>query len=528
MPLPSVPELPLHMRILVAASLALLQSARVAPAQTTSPRLGTIDFPTSGSAAAQPFFVRGILYLHSFEYDSAAKSFREAQRIDPRFAMAYWGEAMTYTHPVWNQQDVAAARTALSHLAASPEERRAAAATERERRWLDAVELLYGVGSKAKRDTLFAAAMERLAADFPGDREAQAFHALALLGLNQGVRDVPTYMRAAAISQEILRANPDHPGAAHYVIHAYDDPPHATLGLPAARSYSKIAPSAGHAQHMTSHIFIALGMWDDVIQANEVALAQTQNRSGHYGSWLAYAYLQQGRVSKALDVLRRMREASAGQGVPAAAQMFAALVIDGEAARPPVAGIASDSAAMPAAARAWVLYANAYAALAPGRTTLAADRVRALAANGLQGRETGELSGAALTIADYEIRALAEYRSANLDAALQLLRDAAALDEGHPYEFGPPLPAKPPRELLGELLLREHRPSDAKREFELALARAPGRLHSLLGLARASSAAGDSAAAERAYSELRRNLTNADADFPLLEEIRGSGRGKAR
>jgi predicted Zn-dependent protease len=158
----------------------------------------------------------------------------------------------------------------------------------------------------------------------------------------------------------------------------------------------------------------------------------------------------------------------------------------------------------------------------------AADRVRALVADGLQVRETGGAVGPVSTIADYEIRALAEYRSANLDAALQLLRDAAALDEGHPYEFGPPLPAKPPRELLGELLLREHRPADAKREFELALARTPGRLRSLLGLARASSAVGDSATAERAYGELRRNLANADADFPLLEEIKGSGRGKAR
>ena len=147
-------------------------------------QLGTITFPTSAPAAAQTPFIRGVLFLHSFEYESAAQAFREAQGAAPGFAMAYWGEAMTYTHPVWNEQDVARARAVLGRLGATPAVRRAKAPTDREKMYLDAVEALYGEGSKPRRDTLYANAIERLATAFPQDDEAQSFHALALLGLN--------------------------------------------------------------------------------------------------------------------------------------------------------------------------------------------------------------------------------------------------------------------------------------------------------------------------------------------------------
>ncbi len=143
---------------------------------------------------------------------------------------------------------MAKARDALTRLAPTAAARRAKAGTAREQMLMDAIEQLYGAGSKPKRDTLYARVMERLAAAYPDDDEAQSFYALALLGLNQGVRDTPTYMRAGAIAQEVLRRNPDHPGGAHYTIHAFDDPIHAPLGLRAARLYSKIAPNAPHAR----------------------------------------------------------------------------------------------------------------------------------------------------------------------------------------------------------------------------------------------------------------------------------------
>ncbi|MEJ2320678.1 MAG: hypothetical protein P8Y21_15245, partial [Gemmatimonadales bacterium] len=176
--------------------------------------LGSLYFPTSGNVEAQDDFLRGVLLMHSFEYDRAADAFRKAQEIDPGFAMAYWGEAMTHTHPVWNQKDAAAAREVLQRLAPTAEARLAKAPTDREKGYLAAVEVLYGEGDKPALDTLYAAEMERLAAAYPNDLEAQVFYALALLGLSQGDRDVPTYMEAGAIALAAFGENPDHPGAA--------------------------------------------------------------------------------------------------------------------------------------------------------------------------------------------------------------------------------------------------------------------------------------------------------------------------
>jgi hypothetical protein len=234
--------------------------------------LGDVTFPNSGAPAAQESFLTGLAQLHNFEYASAAEQFRKAQQLDPAFAMAYWGEAMTYTHPVWMEQDRDAARTALARLGATPEARVAQAKTRREQDYLRAVDILYGDGEKHARDFAYANAMAGLYRSYPDDPDAAAFFALSLLGTAHAGRDFTIYMRAASIVEPVFRDHPNHPGAAHYLIHAYDDPVHAPLGLRAARAYAKIAPSAGHAQHMTSHIFVALGMWDDVVAANEAAV----------------------------------------------------------------------------------------------------------------------------------------------------------------------------------------------------------------------------------------------------------------
>ncbi len=281
------------------AVLALPQAGKPASQPLTHvDGLGSISFPNSGGAAAQAPFIRGVLLLHSFEYDTAAEAFRQAQTADPGFALAYWGEAMTYNHPLWQQQNREAALKALARLAPSADARAAKAPNDRERQYLGAVETLYGTGSKHDRDQAYMRAMARLSDTYPEDMEARAFYALSILGSRDGVRDFATYMRAAATVQPVLDANPDHPGAAHYLIHSFDDPVHAPLGLPAARKYSSIAPGAAHAQHMTSHIFLAMGMWDDVVKANvrasEVQDAEAVKRGGrpgvcgHYTSWLQY------------------------------------------------------------------------------------------------------------------------------------------------------------------------------------------------------------------------------------------------
>ena len=204
--------------------------------------LGSLSFPHSGNDAAHGPFLRGVLLLHSFEYETSAEAFREAQEADPQFALAYWGEAMTYNHPLWRQKDEEAAEAVLSRLAPNAKERRAKAGAEREGMYLDAVEALYAEGTKAEQDRAYMEAMRRLHDAYPDDQEAQAFYALSILGSTNGSRDFATYMKASAMAQPVHDRNPSHPGAVHYMIHSFDDPVHAPLGLPAARAYSQIAP----------------------------------------------------------------------------------------------------------------------------------------------------------------------------------------------------------------------------------------------------------------------------------------------
>ena len=227
-----------------------------------------VELRYSGRPAA---FLRGLALLHNFEYPRAIDAFRQAQAADPGFAMAYWGEAMAHNHPVWFEQDAEQARAVLARLGATRAERLAKAKTERERAYLDAVETLYGEGSKEQRDFAYSGAMERLARAYPSDVDAAAFHALSLLGLAHKGRDFGLYMRAAAVLEELYPANQRHPGVLHYLIHSYDDPAHAPLGLRAAERYGAVAPDAPHALHMTSHIFLALGDWNRTIAANEAA-----------------------------------------------------------------------------------------------------------------------------------------------------------------------------------------------------------------------------------------------------------------
>ena len=281
--------------------------------------LGKISFPTSGFQEAQPWFLRGVLLLHNFQYHDAKEAFRKSQTIDPDFAMAYWGEAMTENHTMWIEQDVEKARAILNRLGPTPEARLTKAPTKREKMYLGAIETLYGAGDKQSRDVAYAEAMRQLAETFPDDLEASAFYALAILGTAQGERNFRTYMKAAAIAEEVFQKNPQHPGAVHYLIHSYDDPIHAPLGLRPARTYAAIAPAASHAQHMPSHIFMALGMWKEVVRANEASWAASKARSQQKGlgndtppfhalHWLEYAYLQQGRFDDAKRLVKLIEE----------------------------------------------------------------------------------------------------------------------------------------------------------------------------------------------------------------------------
>ncbi|MEA3081170.1 MAG: hypothetical protein QOD54_838, partial [Sphingomonadales bacterium] len=279
-------------------------------------RLGEIVFPNSGNKAAQAPFLRGVKLLHSFEYVDAVDSFQEAQKADPGFALAYWGEAMAHNYTLWSEQHTDRARAIMMKLRPTPVARAAKAKAPREKMYMAAVEALYGPGTKFERDGLYADRMDALAKAYPRDVEAQAFDALATLGRSHGTRNEANYLKSGAILERLFPTHRNHPGVVHYMIHSYDDPAHARLGLKAARLYDKIAPESPHALHMTSHIFLALGMWPETIAANQRAQRRAMEMMpahadrmgcGHGANWLVYAKLQAGEDPAAdIDRCRRV------------------------------------------------------------------------------------------------------------------------------------------------------------------------------------------------------------------------------
>lgn len=499
--------------------------------------LGHINFPNSGAAAAQPPFLRGVLLLHNFEYDDAAAAFREAQQADKDFALAYWGEAMTYNHPLWFQQDRPAALAVLARLAPTAEERLAKAPTEREKSFLNAVEILYGNGSKEERDFAYAEAMRRMYEQFPDDAEAACFYALALLGTCHQGRDFATYMKAAGIVEEVFARQPQHPGAAHYLIHSYDDPIHAPLGLRPARVYAKIAKAAPHAQHMPSHIFLALGMWDEVAASNEDSWASSEaqvqrhhlpieKRGYHALSWLHYAYLQQGRYADARRLLDQMTadhlKSGSGRTRWHLAMMQAAYLV--ETGRWPEIDRGFDPAGAGVTAVSSTYYVEGLSALATD-SLAAAQEIAASLADWIQTEspqwEQGERQTAEIILA--ELQGMVLWAAGTTDSALALLSAAASQEDALPFDFGPPVPVKPVHELLGEIYLKAGQPQAALEHFQKSLNRAPGRAHALLGLAEAAHATGKDQLSQQTYEQLDKVWHRADpAVRRILEEARAA------
>ena len=449
--------------------------------------LGSLSFSSSVNDTAREPFLRGVLLLHSFEFEPAAEAFLEAQRADPDFALAYWGEAMSYNHPLWRQKDIEAARSALERLAPTTEARREKAGSEREGLYLDAVEALYAEGSKEQQDLAYMDAMQHLHTSYPEDDEARSFFSLAILGSRNGSRDFATYMKAAAMAQPVFDRNPDHPGAAHYIIHSFDDPVHAPLGLPAARAYADIAPNAAHAQHMTTHIFVAMGMWEDVVsgnirasgtQDNQIAARDRRpNLCGHYSSWLHYGHLMLAQSAEAEALMdachKRMAEEPDDEERSYFLSMRARHLLDTEdwelASRWTLDPPSDDDALLS------YDFANAFAALRQSD----AEPARLLLAGDLEADSPdGELHIA-------ELRGLVAIAEGRTEAGLEMLRQAASDEDALPFAFGPPRVLKPTFELLGEELLRLGHSEEATKAFRRANERNPGRTLSVRGLEQA-------------------------------------------
>ena len=470
-------------------------------------QLGVVHFANSGAHRAQPAFQRGLLLLHSFEYSAARREFKKAENLDPLFAMAVWGEALTYNHTLWHEQDTAAARAALARLGSTPEERIARGRTARERDYLASLEKLYGPGDKAERDAAYSAALGDLSRRYPKDLDARALYSLSLLGLSRK-RDVRIYMLAAAEAEAVYEIDKRHPGALHYLIHAYDDPVHAPLGLRAARLYAQVAPAASHAQHMTSHIFFALGLWDDAIASNEASLRVAQSQGEHaYHSllWLEYAYLQKDQRAAAESLVQSVtHDVTSGptkENRLRAAFSRATWLVETRGAPGADAFQTLDSSGIPSIgyfavhdfARGLVAagsgdVAGARAALAQLSARINSARVDAVDENRnwFDALSENELAQArALATA---LDGAVEFAEGQPAPGIARVREAIAATAQVEFEYGPPWSAKPFEELLGELLLADGQRAEAAAAFQRVLVTYPNRRLALQGLAAARGA----------------------------------------
>ena len=475
-------------------------------------QLGELNFPTSGSAEAQEHFLRGVKYLHNFGFEDAAEAFQAAAKVEPGFALAYWGEALSHNHPLQPARDLETPRNALARLGSSPAERAAKAPTPREAGLLAAVEILYGEGEDAERASAYAEAMGRLAAHYPGDEEIQAFYAVALLGTVRhlgvswgaestfGVR-----MKAGAIAQEVFRKHPNHPGAAHYIIHAFDDPVHAPLALTAAQRYAAIAPDVAHALHMPSHIFIQHGMWAEVVASNEAsyhaAFAKWPQRDSfsetqHYFNdvyiwhaldWGQYGALQQAdwtKAKQAIELLRPVAEKSTVQRVKeGVGEMTARAIVESEQ---------WEQLPFSSALTAHELMATGMSAVRMGDVAIAQQaeaKLRAMEQEEPPSRSTHRQQ--ALTIMRLEVAALVRLAQGQGDEAIALMDEAVTIAHRLGLPNGAAIPIKPAHELYGEILLALDQPQKALTQFETSLQRTPNRRLSLRGLARAAAKSAD-------------------------------------
>lgn len=520
----------------VAATVAAV-SLSVAPLAAAQSALGTVHFPNSGSEEAQEAFQRGVAALHSFWYEEAAEAFRNAQEIDPDFALAYWGEAVSHNHPLWSEQDISAAREVLGRFGASRAERRSKTPTERERMYMDTVEILYGPGDKYERDQLYHEALQRLAEAHPEDNEAQAFYALSYLGLvRRGEPGFHRQMKAGAIVSKLFQEEPNHPGAAHYVIHSFDDPEHAPLALEAANRYAEIAPEAHHAQHMPSHIFVQHGMWRRVSKSNRIAYdasakwVERKNlsitkRDYHSLEWKAYADLQRGVWSASRDAIGVVEKAAEEVDDLRLRRIAASMT-----ARHAIETGRFDGIELPDEASVDTSRYNSTANLlmaAGMKAAAASDPAGAKRAAELLGKladarveEGQQYQADSVRIMEHEVLALAAQADGDMDAAIEHAGMAAGIEETQDPPSGPTYPMKPSHELYGEILLAAGKAEKARAQFEESLTRTPNRTASLLGLARAADALGDADAADRAYSTLATFLVEADKDVAFLDEVR--------
>jgi tetratricopeptide (TPR) repeat protein len=498
----------------------------------TAGDLGQVHFAISCDTAVRADFDRAVALLHSFGYELSRDAFAGIAKRDPKCGMAWWGVAMTYYHPLW---PAPTPEEAAAGAEAARKAKAAGAATERERGYIDAIAAFYADIDEtphAARAGAYRERMEALAQGNPSDSEARIFLALALLGTAPANdASFAQQRRAGEILNAELARQPQHPGIVHYIIHSFDYPELAELALPAARVYAEIAPASPHAQHMPSHIFTRLGLWQESIRSNLDSEASAnaiaaKKRPGslsmdalHALDYLEYAYLQTGQIEAAKEVMARATRAAALE--PSFASGYAVAAIPArfvleQRAWKEAAALVAPEATLPwdrfPYALALTPFARAIGAARLGDATSASSAVDAiasireqLAAKPIAGPYDWTRQVEAMELAARAWLAHAQRRD---EEAVDLARRAADLQDRvgkHPVTPGELLPA---RELLADLLVELGRPAEALAEYEAALAANPGRLNSLRGAAVAAAKAGESSKARDFDATIASQLVN--------------------
>lgn len=512
-----------------AISFALPASVPAAPPD----QLGRVRFPTSCAAEVQTTMEKGVALMHSFQYQEAKNAFAEAATQDPKCAMAYWGKAMVLYRQIWDFPQADAMKEGRGYI---EQAQKLDADTTREREYIAAAAVFFKDDSKLsheERVKAYSEAMEKLHAQQPSDVDAGAFYALTFITL-AGLQEkgtVTDLKKAIAILEPLFREAPDHPGVAHYLIHATDWPGLAPQGLAAARSYAKIAPDSPHALHMPSHIFSRLGLWQESIDSNSAAAASAKrsiemhHAAYHYQThpmdFLTYAYLQSGQEAKARQVAAEfMMVHGASEADRAAVQTYALAQIAIETHRwkeaaalgiPKVELRRQDSA----------YWARAIGAARSGDAKAARKNAKKLAKVAFARQKYSKKMGygayyeKATDVSEAE--AWTAFAEGKTDEAVKQMRAAADREDA----LGGESVSIPAREMLADMLFELKRPAEALAEYRATLAESPNRFDSLLGAGRAAQAAGDVAMAREYFSKLV-EISAASADRAELAEAKTS------
>ncbi len=502
----------------------------------TATQLGTVTFPVSCTPEVQKPFERGVALLHSFWYEEAQKEFQQIAADDPHCAMAHWGIAMSLWHQLWNQPDAKVIQHGLDevHEAKTTD----GPATAREKAYIAAISDFYGNSKNMNHDArakAYSDAMKKVYESYPEDREAAVFYALSLLA--SGPHDDATFAnrkQAAAILEKLFATEPDHPGVAHYLIHAYDKPQLAQLGLPAARRYAQIAPAAPHALHMPSHIFARVGLWQDDINSNLASIAATRKTAAmhmggeghqfHAMDFLFYAYMQSGRDADARALIEEIRAMPNKKD-----DMY------GEGFDPHAAALAHLTALYPIEMHDW----QAAAALAPTQVTGTAEEstiywARAIGSAHLRKPEDVRKDVAAIDSihkklaaekSDFadgvegdrkEAQAWLAFAEGKEDDAVEALRPIADKEDS----LGDEPEGIPAREMIADMLLEAKRPQQALAEYQTDLKLNPNRFDGLYGAAQAAEAAGKQADASEYYALLLKVCDGSNSNRPELSQAK--------